>query len=93
MLSLHRRPANFHRVLQAVVLGSAAVSRIIFTMNGSPHADEFRALIEEAKRDAAVVARGVQLDLVESSVEVGFYFRFLRARALELLEWAPCCCV
>jgi len=75
VLGLHMRPANFRAVFNAVVGGSAAVSRVIFTMNGSPHAQEFRALIAEARTHPAVVAGGVRLDVVEASVEVGFYFR------------------
>ncbi len=83
MLGLHRRPANFRRVFQAVLDSSAAVSRVIFTLNGSPFADDFRSLIDDARRHPAVEARGMRLDLVESSAEIGFYFRFSAALLLD----------
>jgi hypothetical protein len=83
VLGLHKRPANFHRVFQAVLDSSAAVSRIIFTINGSPFAEQFRSLIDEARQHAAVAARGVRMDIVESSAEVGFYFRFSAALLLD----------
>ena len=83
MLGLHRRPANFHRVFQAVLDSSAVVSRVIFTLNGSPFAEDFRSLVEHARQHAAVVARGMRVDLVESSSEAGFYFRFSAALLLD----------
>jgi hypothetical protein len=78
VLGLHKRPANFLRVFRAVVEGSASVSRIIFTLNGSPHVEEFRSLIAEARLHPAITERGIRLDVAESSVEVGFYFRCCR---------------
>lgn len=83
MLGLHKRPANFQRVFQSILGSSAPISRVIFTINGSPFAELFRSLIDDARRDPAVAARGMKLDVVESSSEVGFYFRFSSALLLD----------
>ncbi len=57
--------------------------RVIFTINGSPFQHQFRSLIEEARLHPVAAARGMRLDLVESSSEVGFYFRFSAALLLD----------
>jgi hypothetical protein len=83
VLGLHRRPANFHLVFQAILDSSAAVSRVVFTLNGSPFAKEFRLLINEARRHPVVTSRRMVVDVIESSAEVGFYFRFSAALLLD----------
>jgi hypothetical protein len=83
ILPFFRRIGRFDEVTRAVVASSARIDRIIFVLNGSPLEREILTKIDEFKHYEALLRRNISVDTIVSSLEIGFYFRFMVAQLLD----------
>jgi hypothetical protein len=78
-----KRMSRFEEVTNAIVASTARIDRIIFVLNGSPLEREILGKVAEFKRHESVVGRSIVVDTIVSSLEIGFYFRFMVAQVLD----------
>jgi hypothetical protein len=78
----YKRILRFEEMASAVAAFSVRIDRIMFTLNGSPHESVFRTKIDAFKTNPDVLAKKIRIDIISSTLEVGFYFRFEVAQML-----------
>jgi hypothetical protein len=78
-----KRISRFEEVTSAIVASTARIDRIIFSLNGSPLEREILEKVKEFKQDKVVLQRSIAVDTIVSSLEIGFYFRFMVAQVLD----------
>ena len=78
-----KRMSRFEEVTSAIVASTARIDRIIFALNGSPLEREILAKVAEFKQHESVVGRSIAVDTIISSLEIGFFFRFMVAQVLD----------
>jgi hypothetical protein len=83
ILPFFKRIGRFEDVVGALIASSARIDRIIFALNGSPLEREILAKINDFKVSDAVLLRNISVDSIVSSLEIGFYFRFMVAQLLD----------
>ena len=78
-----KRISRFEEVTSAIVASTARIDRIIFALNGSPLERDIMEKVKEFKQHEIVLQRNIAVDTIVSSLEIGFYFRFMVAQVLD----------
>ena len=79
VVGVYSRPEYFERVTTAILQSTANVTRLWIVCNGSPYLELFRTKSAELNASRP----GVRVDFFGSSLEVGYYERFLRVLVAE----------
>ena len=79
VVGVYSRPEYFEKVTSAILRSTANVTRLWIVCNGSPYLELFRAKSAELNTSAP----GVRVDFFGSTLEVGYYERFLRVMVAE----------
>ena len=83
VLPFFKRMSRFEEVTSAIVASTARIDRIIFALNGSPLEREILGKVKEFKQHELVLQRNIAVDTIVSSLEIGFFFRFMVAQVLD----------
>jgi hypothetical protein len=83
IIPCYKRISRFEEVTSAIAASSARIDRIIFVLNGSPDEQAFRNKFDAFKTNPDVLAKKIRIDIISSTLEVGFYFRFQVAQVLD----------
>jgi hypothetical protein len=83
IIPCYRRISRFEDMTSVVAASSARIDRIIFAFNGAPVETVFRTKIDAFKTNADVLAKKIRVDIISSTLEVGFYIRFQVAQWLD----------
>ena len=79
VVGVYSRPEYFERVTSAILRSTANVTRLWIVCNGSPHLELFRTKSAELSASSP----GVRVDFFGSTLEVGYFERFLRVMVVE----------
>lgn len=83
VVPVFKRIGRFEEVTSAIVASTARIDRIIFALNGSPLEREILENVNTFKQHDAVLQRSIAVDTIVSSLEIGFYYRFMIAQVLD----------